>query len=797
MVRHINIELADRASPQLYLAQRRQFVDYDRHITLVLYVLDDGLVRVTYFHGVTIEDEPSYGVSAVYQPRPNRILREYEKNKSFYIETNTLKIEIESDSLRVHFYDVATGQSISRDLYGYSYENKEWTGDIKVWLSRFIDKEEHFYGLGDKPCELNLRGKKFELWGADHYDFHENSDPLYKNIPFFISMRESATYGLFFDNTSRAYFDFGSEKSHELRFGAVSGLMNYYFIYEKSAIEVIASYTRLTGLPSLPPLWSLGYQQSKWSYHPESQVYDVANKIRSSRVPCDVIYLDHHYMYHKENFTWNYEEFPNPKKMMKKLLTLGLKTVVILNPGVKVNSDSKVWCEGLEKRYFCRRGEGALLSANVWPGLCNFPDFTSVNVRRWWASLLKPLITNDGVRGFWLDMNEPVIFPDKTFPMDTRHYYDGMPCSHEKAHNIYGHCMVDATYTGMRVYAKPFRPFVLSRSGYAGLQRMAATWTGDNRASWEHLKLANHQCQRLACSGISFAGSDVGGFLDHPDGELMCRWMQLASFHLFFRNHSSGEYDQEPWVYDESVLSLIRTTIERRYKLLPYFYTQFYKYSLLGTPILRSLAIQCCKTVDTYWRSAEFFVGDYLYIAPILEQGAVGRFLYVPEGTWYSYLDDRLIEPQEEDVWVDCPLSAMPIYVRGGAIIPHWPVQQYVGEITKPNLTLSLWWAPNDEIYSDLYEDAGDGYEYISGQFVYHQWHYISASEQGFELIWKQNGEGSCFHDQLNMEIHGIPSKVKEIHCQLDGEPSKLIRRKDNIFLLEEIEEFDHLFVWW
>ncbi len=606
------------------------------------------------------------------------------------------------------------------------------------------------------------------MWGADHYDFHEESDPLYKNIPFFISMREGKSYGLLFDNTGRSYFDFGHTEEKVLTFGSSGGLMNYYFFHERSPLAIISAYTRQTGLPELPPLWSLGYHQSKWSYYPDRVVLNLIGRFRDLNIPCDVIHLDHHYMDGKEGFTWDKRNFPRPAELLGNLEEQGIKTVLIINPGVKIDPEHPVWKEGFDNNYFCRRAEGTLLTEEVWPGLCNFPDFTSPRVRDWWAGLFKHDIGELGVRGLWNDMNEPVVFPDRTFPMDTRHEYDGMPCTHEKAHNIYGMCMVEASREGMKRSAPQRRPFLLSRSGYAGLQRNSATWTGDNRSNWEHLKLANFQCQRLAASGISFAGSDAGGFLDHPTPELFCRWIQMAAFHGFFRNHSSGEFGgQEPWVFGQAATAYAKAAIEGRYKLLPYIYTQFRLYSVTGMPVLRSLALQCYDNLDTYWRGAEFFFGEHLYIIPIHEPQEGGRYIYIPSGTWYSYNEDTLMPDTGKDIWVDCPLAYLPVYVRGGALIPRWPVQQYVGELKRPPLSLDLWWAPSVEVESSLYEDAGDGYGYTKGECAEHRFFYKGA-DASFELNWSCEGDANAYHESAELVLHGLKDKVA-LKVKLDG----------------------------
>ncbi len=767
-------EMQKRA-PLTQCARKWEYSNTLSKITLRVQLAEGGVARVAYFHGVVTEDEPSYAVAPDYVPAEPEVKERDEEEGIKVLETALMRIRIHTGELKVDFYDLETDEPLLLDENGYGREHKDWTGDAKIWMRKRLQETEYFFGLGDKPCALNLRGKRFSMWGADHYDFHEESDPLYKNIPFFISMREGKAYGLLFDNTARTYFDFGHTEESILTFGSSGGLMSYFFFYDRRPLDIISAYTRLTGLPELPPLWSLGYHQSKWSYYPDRVVMNLIGRFRDLAIPCDVIHLDHHYMVGKEGFTWDERNFPDPAGLINNLEEQGIKTVVIINPGVKIDAEHPVWQEGFANNYFCRRAEGNLLTEEVWPGLCNFPDFTAPRVRNWWAGLFKHDIGELGIRGLWNDMNEPVVFPDRTFPMDTRHEYDGMPCAHEKAHNIYGQCMVEASKEGMKRHAPHRRPFLLSRSCYAGLQRHAATWTGDNRSNWEHLKLANFQCQRLAASGISFAGSDAGGFLDHPTPELFCRWIQMAAFHGFFRNHSSGEFGgQEPWVFGQAATAYAKAAIEGRYKLLPYIYTQFRLYSVTGMPVLRSLALQHFENPDTYWRGAEFFFGEHLYIIPIHEPQEGGRFIYIPEGVWYSYNDDSLMADTGKDMWVDCPLAYLPVYVRGGAVIPRWPVQQYVGEMACPPLSLDIWWAPNVVVESALYEDAGDGYGYLDGECAEHRFTYKSGADS-LELIWTCQGDADAYHESAEVALHGLKDYAT-IKVSLDGTPVEAYR---------------------
>lgn len=724
---------------------------------LRLSFLNASLVRCHYQSGPVFEQIPSYGVANDFAASPTPL--QEEENPIYYqIATPNLILRIRKKDAGLEFYDAHTGRLLSSDAEGMGFRRDKETGNEFVWVLKKIPQKAHFFGLGDKPCDLNMRGKRFEMWGADHFKYTPESDPLYKSVPFYICANEGQVHGIFFDNTMRSYFDFGHEREDRVLFGADGGFMDYYFIAGKTGLEVVQNYTRLTGLPPMPPLWSLGYQQSRWSYYPQSEVENLAAKLRTRRIPCDVIYMDIHHMKDYQSFTWNREYFSKPAQMIHNLEFNGFKCVCIINPGIKINAENYVWRSGYERNVFCRRHDGMLLMGDVWPGRCNFPDFTSPDTREWWANLFERQIVKYGVRGIWTDMNEPVIFPDKTFPSDTRHHFDGFTCSHLKAHNVYGQCMAKATRLGMETFAPTRRPFVLSRSGFAGLQRYAATWTGDNYADWSNLKMANHMIQRLATSGISFCGSDTGGFLGHPTPELFCRWMQLSAFQPLFRNHSNGEFGgQEPWCFGEEIEEYCRKAIEERYRLLPYFYTQFYRYSSEGTPIIRSLFLSNTHNEDSYWRSSEFYVGDSLYVVPVHHPDESGRTLYIPEGNWYSLWDDKPVENAGTERWVETSLANIPVFVRGGHIIPRWPVQQYVGEQSKPKLHYELWWAPDASEQSFYYEDAGDGHGYRIAQYLLHQFDYKSAGNS-FCIQQSSTGAYEPCAERVECLLHGLPA---------------------------------------
>jgi alpha-glucosidase len=611
-------------------------------VILELTIVRDSVLRFRYATTGKLDNDFSYAITKYASTGYNKLEIEEDK-ESYQIITSKLRCKISKKTLRVSIYDVIDNFLINQDEIGFHWEESYQYGGNIVKMSKVSNDGESYYGLGDKPNHINLKGRRYDNWVTDSYAFGKDSDPIYKAIPFYTGLHHGKAYGIFFDNSFKASFDFAHERRNVTSFWVQGGEMNYYFFYGPNMMDVVESYTDLTGKPhQLPPLWALGFHQCKWSYYPESRVKEVAQKFRKLKIPCDAIYLDIDYMDGFRCFTWNKDYFPDPKKMVNELKEQGFKTVAIIDPGIKIDKDYKVFKEGIENDYFCKRADGDYMKGKVWPGECYFPDFTNPEVREWWSGLFKELIEEIGIKGVWNDMNEPAVMevPNKTFPDDVRHDYDGNPCSHRKAHNVYGMQMARATYHGLKKYSYPKRPFVITRAAYAGTQRYTSTWTGDNVATWEHLWIANIQAQRLAMSGFSFAGSDIGGFAEQPSGELFARWVQLGVFHPFFRVHSSGDHgDQEPWSFDKDITAIVKKFIEIRYQLLPYIYTAFWNYVDLGTPMLKSLVLYDQEDVQTHYRTDEFIFGDHILACPVLEGNAKGRRMYIPRGEWYNFWD--------------------------------------------------------------------------------------------------------------------------------------------------------------
>ena len=742
------------------------------NVVLQLTVVRDSVIRFRYSTTGKFDNDFSYGVT-IHASRGYSFLKVTEDETHYIIATKKLICKVEKSSLQVSIYDALDMVLINQDEIGFHWEESyQYGGDI-VKMSKVSQKAESYYGLGDKPVDVNLKGKRFENWVTDSYAFGKNTDPIYKAIPFYTSIHDNKSYGIFFDNTFKTHFDFAQERRNVTSFWAQGGEMNYYFIYGPQMSDVVANYTDLTGKPhALPPLWALGYHQCKWSYYPESNVKEVTSKFRELQIPCDAIYLDIDYMDGFRCFTWDKEHFPEPKRMVKELEDDGFKTVVIIDPGIKIDLEYDVFKEALDKDYFCKRADGPYMKGKVWPGECYFPDYTKPEVREWWSGLFQELIEDIGVKGVWNDMNEPAVMevPNKTFPDDVRHDYDGNPCSHRKAHNVYGMQMARATYHGLKKYSYPKRPFVITRAAYSGTQRYTSTWMGDNVATWEHLAIANNQAQRMAMSGFSFAGSDIGGFAEQPQGELFARWIQLGIFHVFCRVHSSGDHgDQEPWVFGDEITDIVRKFVEIRYQLLPYLYTAFWKHINNGTPILKSLVLFDQEDPHTHYRSDEFVYGEHILVCPIQEPNAKGRRMYIPRGNWYNFWTDEVVEGGKE-MWVDADLDSMPIFIKEGAVIPKYPVQQYVGEKNFDEITLDVYYKIGKE-KSELYDDAHDGYDYRKGRYSLRTFK-LTGKKKEFILQQHKEGKFDAPYSNFKIKFHNLPFTVKKV--QIDNVDIKL-----------------------
>ncbi|MEM7554791.1 MAG: TIM-barrel domain-containing protein [Cyanobacteria bacterium P01_A01_bin.84] len=698
--------------------KRSQGVDfYCNNSCLSISILAANLVRVRFSPTSIFTPRPSWAVN-LRDEEWNKIPFEVESTKAeVNIETEEIRVCIQIDTCKVEFLDKAGNKFAGDTNLGIGWRSQEVTN----W--KYIHPSERFYGFGERTGLLNQRGKRFTHWTTDALDYGVLTDEMYQAIPFFISLRPQVAYGLFFNTTYRSYFDVGAQQTDILQLHTQGNELDYYLIYGTQPGKILETYTNITGRTPLPPLWSLGYHQCRWSYNCETEVRELIKEFRTRRIPCDVVHLDIDYMQGFRVFTWNKNRFPQPNKLVEDLAEQGIKVVTIIDPGVKYDpeADYELCDRGLEKDYFIRTANGKVFHGYVWPDRAVFPDFMRSDVREWWGSLHKNHV-DIGVAGIWNDMNEPALddrpFGDSgqklPFPLDSPQGDPEEITNHAQTHNLYGLMMTRACREGLDKLRSQQRSFVLTRSGYAGVQKYSAVWTGDNHSLWEHLEMSLPMLCNLGLSGVPFVGADIGGFAGNATPELFARWMQLGMLYPLMRGHSMiGTKPHEPWKFGQEVEDICRQYIELRYQLLPYIYTLFWEAANIGAPILRPLMYDYTDDSQTWELYDQVLLGSSLMAAPVYRPGVKHRAVYLPEGIWYDWWSGNSYEGGKYII-AEAPLERMPMYICNGGIIPMIPVMQHTGELPVDRLRLRI--APGEGEFT-LYEDDGTSFEYRNGEF--------------------------------------------------------------------------------
>jgi alpha-glucosidase len=687
--------------------------------------------------------------------KPSKKLEYTESNDEIVVTTLALKLRIGKTPVRFNFY-TADDKVLSEDDPRFGVN---WQG-TRVISYRKLYKDEKFIGLGEKTGNLDRRGSSYVNWNTDAALHGVNTDPLYKTFPFFVGLHGGLTYGLFFDNTHKSYFDFGATTDDTMSwFGADGGDMNYYFFGAQSVALIIEDYTWLTGHMEMPPLWSLGYQQCRWSYESAVEVLDIAENFRRDKIPADVIYCDIDYMDQYKIFTWNKETFPDPKGMIDKLKAMNFHLVTIVDPGIKVEPGYKEFDRGVAKNYFATYPDGENYVANVWPGRCHFPDFFRDDVRKWWGAAFTAL-TEPGVEGFWNDMNEPAAWGQNIpWMVNFGKYY--MP----EIRNAYGMQMARATYEGTKKILGNKRPFVLTRAAYSGMQRYSAVWTGDNSAYDAHMLLGQRMVNSLGITGMSLVGVDIGGFSGDPTPELMVRWNSLGVYTPMFRNHAMiGTKYREPWCWGKENEAIIKKDIELRYRLLPYIYSGYYQSHQTGMPLSRTLAINYTDDENVYAikYQNQFLFGDALLVAPV-ESTRFSEDVYLPIGEWYRLSTGEKFTGGKA-ILAEAPLTDLPVFIKAGAIIPMQNVIQSTNEKGDGILEINVWHGKEASSFV-YYEDDGSTYDYQKG--VYYK-RLISFDPVKNEIVLSTvDGTFISKYTRIKLVLHrfgvGIKGKVKTV----------------------------------
>jgi alpha-glucosidase len=675
----------------------------------------------------------------------------------------------------------------------------QWNG-AAFTVAKQNTTSDHFFGLGDKPGPLDRRGEVFTMWNSDSFGWQESTDPIYKSMPFFIQMNHGRALGVFLDNTWRTNFDFGRTDPARYTFGAIDGPVNYYLLYGPDPSQVVSTWAWLTGPTPLPPVWALGFQQSRYSYFPESQLREIATRLRKDRIPSDVLWLDIDYQHENWPFTVNEQAFPDFGTMVRDLAREDFKLVLItdLHIAKQPNVGYAPYDSGVAGDHFLKMPDGSTYVGTVWPGPSVFPEFTQAQTRKWWGSLYKTFV-GQGVAGFWNDMNEPAIFdtPTKTMPDDVQHRIDEpgfarRVASHLEIHNVYGMENSRATFEGELALRPNERPFVMTRASYAGGQRYATTWTGDNSSTWNHLRMTIPQLVNLGLSGFSLAGADVGGFAGSPPPDLLTKWLEISAFQPIDRDHSAkGTRMHEVWVDGPAQEAIRRRFIEERYRLMPYLYTVAEETSRDGLPFNRPLFLEFPHALadgtpyDLTTGGAEFMVGGRMLIAPNPSPEEIAPYkVQLPPGAWYDYwtgerfvrsrpgaaidAEQRDLVLAQKELLVTPTLDQLPVYVRGGSILPIAPLTQNTAEAPNGPLTLRVYPlapglnTPGETCEGEVYADDGHTFGYRNGEYARIHIHCALSADGALSVtIGKQAGTWKPWWQAYRIEAVGWSPRQK------------------------------------
>ena len=579
-----------------------------------------------------------------------------------------------------------------------SHTDSKPLGPTSLGFDATFPSASHVYGIPEHASSLALKAtvpsggpggtteysEPYRLYNLDVFEYElDNSMALYGSIPFMIAHgANGASAGVFWHNPSETYVDIlkhaapGGRGGVSTRWMSESGVWDLSLIPGPTGKGVISAYTSLTGTQTLPPLFALGYHQCRWNYKDEPDVYAVDAKFEEHAFPYDVLWLDIEHTDGKRYFTWDAALFPTPAAMQNKLAVRGHKMVTIIDPHIKKDGAYSVHKEAAERGYYVRNAADGEYDGWCWPGSSGYLDFTSPVVRNWWAGqfALDKYAGSTTSLYTWNDMNEPSVFngPEVSMHKDARSLAG---VEHREWHNLYGFYQQMASAAGQvaRSEGANARAFVLSRAFFAGSQRHGAIWTGDNDAKWEHLAAAAPMLLTIGAAGLTFSGADVGGFFHNPTTELMRWWYQAGSWQPFFRAHAHIETARrEPWLFGDETLGALRSIVRTRYTYLPFWYTLFAEAAATGLPVMRPLWLEYPMDTAVFSMDDQWLVGSDILVKPIIVAGAVHVDVYFPgSAPWYDVVTGGKVPGGSGIVQVDAPLSKIPVFQRGGSIVPQ------------------------------------------------------------------------------------------------------------------------------
>lgn len=647
----------------------------------------------------------------------------------------------------------ANGAVLNEDVrgagFGTSFIGDRWT------VYKKLQEGERFVGMGEALGNLDRRGTGITLNNTDTYKYGDPRLNMYSSIPFYMGFHHGQQYGIFYNNSYSSFFNFGLSTPQITSATFAGGDVDYFFIYDSSPAKIIEHYTSLTGRMQLPPVWSIGYHQSRCSYYPQDRVEWIASSFRSKKIPIDCIVLDADYQFNYQPFRVNKDRFPDMPALAKKLADMNIELTASVYPGVAIDSTYHSYNDGLAKNVFLKYANGTNFNTEIAPVKCVLPDYTYPSARQWWKDEMNWLPEN-GIHGYWNDMNEPAL-GGSYVPDNVLFDFDGRKTNALEAKNVYGFQMARSSYEAALQNSKNRRPFVLTRSGFSGVQRYAAMWSGDNTTTDEGLLSSVLLNNQLGLSGLSFCGYDIGGFIGDGSKELYQRWIQVGVFSPFCRNHKGcGGSAGEPWAYGDEAEAVSKTFIGFRYRLLPYLYAAFYEASQNGMPVARSLCINDPfdeKVYDPLYQY-QFLFANNILVVPVTTLEKQKR-MYLPKGDWYDlYTDERM--PGNKELLLEVPAYQLPLFIKGSSIIPVQSLVQSTKEAPADTLVLHLYNGTETNSFT-YYEDAGEGWDYQKGVYCKRIMK-LSPKQQKLEIS-KQEGIFPSKFKKVQIVFHGFEKK--------------------------------------
>ncbi|HET7397858.1 MAG TPA: glycoside hydrolase family 31 protein [Intrasporangium sp.] len=758
-------------------------------------VVRDDVVRIAMSRGGVFDERPTYAVCVdpFAGPVPDlRVERDADRVRLF---TDALVVSLWLDPFRidVHRADgspvIETAADDDGRYWAYATLNDAFT------VRRRCGGADAVYGLGEKGGRHNRKGRDFTMWNTDVLSPVESAeftagrepgdprgdrtstefDPYYVTVPFFYHQRYDGGQmaGSFVDNSYRAYYDFTAAEEYRIAFSG--GQYVEYVFAGPSMPGILTAYTDLTGRAALPPIWALGYHQCRWHRYTQDDIEAIARRHRDDDFPCDALWLDIEYMDGYRVFTWDTEAFPDAPGMLDRLAQQGFRVITIIDPGVKHEPGYWVFDQGRERDLFCRTEGGDTYVGQVWPGDTAFPDFATQEARDWWGELNAAHVES-GLAGIWNDMNEPATGTIPSAPMR----FDHGRASHDRFHNQYALLMAMGTHDGLLRAMPERRTFILSRAGFAGVQRYAANWMGDNQSRWDHLWVSMTMACGFGVSGQPFVGADIGGFQGNASAELFLRWMQYGALTPFCRNHSEiGNIEQYAWAFGDAVHGHAREAVRLRYRLLPYLYAAFVRASETGEPVQRPLVFDHQDDAAVRDIDDEYLFGRDLLVAPVDAPGMTARQVYLPGVDWYDWHSREPVRGRQH-VIVATPMDRIPIFVRAGAVVPMWPeapasTAGYHPEVVELHLFVPT---ADGTMESLLVEDDGVTFAAARGAWLRTT---FAVRRTGRELTVEALVEGDGYPESRRQAFRLVVHGADPATVLVDGDT---VERADGAFLL-------------